>query len=260
MSTKPRDRYPGFLSPWGRHSPAWKLLPRFFRSPRAFLRLLIVLLLILFVHSQLFWIYHVPSSSMKNTLLNGDVFLVWKGAYGLHTPTWLGIPGTRYGIRLPSTHLLGSRKPAAGDVIIFRHPRDEGNIFVKRIVATGNQTVQIIRKRVYVDDTEQLLPPSGQLQFASPIPRRFNDPTIYPNGEGNRDYYGPIRVPEGQVFVLGDNRNNSSDSRYWGTLQEELILGRAVMILFSLDRKIPWSRFTDKIRCCLLYTSPSPRD
>jgi len=242
------EGYPGFFSPWGKHSPGWKMLPSFLKKKSNLIGTLVVLLIILFIRAEIGWFYRVPSGSMKNTLQVGDVFLVNKLYFGFRTPGWIGIPATGFGFWIPVCRLFALHDPQPGDVIIFRYPRNLQEIFVKRVVATGGQTVEIVRKRVYVDGIEQPIPPDGQFHFARSIPLRFPDPTIFPKGAGNRDYYGPETVPEGHLFVLGDNRNNSSDSRFWGFLKEELVLGKAGMIIFSSDASKPVGNFREFLR------------
>ncbi len=245
------DDYPGFFSPWKRHSPGWKLLPRWLRSVRFAVLLITVLLAILIVQKMVVSTYFVPTGSMKNTLMIGDVFLVNKLAYGLRTPDWLGIPGTRIRASLPVYHILDFSRPTQNDVVIFKHPWENYNIYVKRVVAVENQQILIKRGRVYVDSIEIPLPPEAKIYSQAALPPEIIDPTIYPDGIGNRDNYGPANVPNDHVFVLGDNRNSSSDSRYWGFLPEKLILGKATMIIYSNGRieaskstkgNVRWSR------------------
>jgi signal peptidase I len=76
---------------------------------------------------------------------------------------------------------------------------------------------------------------------------------IVPRGAGNKDNYGPVRVPEGHYFMMGDNRDNSADSRYWGFLPEDLVLGRAEIIYFSWDRKAPLYEVWNKVRWTRLF-------
>lgn len=225
--------YPGFFSPWHRHSPGWEMIPPPLKRPRTYIRLAIILLALGFVQQEMVGLYPVTSGSMKNTLLVGDVFLANKLAYGLRTPPWIGLPGTRWGVRIPFHFSLGASTPKPGEIILFRHPARISEVFVKRVVATGGDTVRIEGKTVYINGHQQPLPPNGRLTFARYFDPDTQDPTIVPRGAGNRDYYGPVVVPENHLFVLGDNRNSSTDSRYWGFLPEKLVLGRALFVLFS---------------------------
>ncbi|GBE30979.1 signal peptidase I [bacterium BMS3Bbin04] len=178
-------------------------------------------------------VYTVPSGSMKNTLLVGDVFVANKLAYGLRTPRWLGIPGTDFGMPIRSFTLIEGTPPDIGDVIVFRYPNNPSEIYVKRVIARGGDEFQIVQKRVLVNGDEIPMPPNGRFEFARFFEPGLIDPTIFPPGAGNSDNYGPVIVPEKHYFVLGDNRGSSADSRYWGYLPEELVLGKAEFIIFS---------------------------
>lgn len=180
--------------------------------------------------------YRVDSGSMENTLLAGDVLLANKFLYGIR------IPFTDY--RLP-----GVRDPKPGDVIVFKSPQNPAKNFIKRCVATEGQTVQIRDKVLYVDGKEVAAPARG----------KFIDYRILPYGVSPRDNYGPVTVSPGMVFVLGDNRDNSNDSRFWGELPTTAIMGKAMVRYFSWDgnkqvpvwdlaHKIRWSRMGDIIR------------
>jgi signal peptidase I len=155
--------------------------------------------------------YKIPSESMQNTLLVGDFLLANRFIYGAR------IPFTD--VRLPSV-----REPETNDVIVFLYPENHNINYVKRIVAKGGDTVEIIDKRVYVN---------GFL-FTDSNYAIHSDPIVIPKSVGQpRDNYGPFRVPLGQFFVMGDNRDNSADSRYWGCVPRDLILGKAFMIHWS---------------------------
>ena len=106
--------------------------------------------------------------------------------------------------------------PNRGDVIVFRYPLDPSKDYVKRIVAMGGETVELRSNRVLIND-------KAIAQDYLPEDIRFGD-------------FGPLEVPEGSYFVLGDNRNNSQDSRYWGTLDKDYLIGEAVLIFWPLTR------------------------
>ncbi len=243
-----REEYPGFFAPWSRHSPGWERMSRAVGGRKGLFRLLIIMLVIFFVRSQLFWFFRVDSVSMENTLLPGDVFIVNKLAYGFRSPDWLGIGGTDYGIRIPNHWMLQLNKPKRGDIIIFRHPDDFTDIYVKRIIARGGETVEIRNRVVFVNGREIKPPPEAHFSRTNPLPEFLMEEQVFPPGAGNRDNYGPVRVPQGHVFVMGDNRYNSYDSRFWGYLPENRILGRAMMILISGDPEESWLRPGEKLR------------
>jgi len=142
--------------------------------------------------------YRIPSRSMEDTLLKGDFLLVNKLIYRFS-------------------------EPQVGDVIVFEYPLNPSKDFIKRIVAKGGQTVEIINKTLYVD---------GKVAEGW-FPSKHTDYQTFPAEYSNRDNFGPFEVPQGQYFVLGDNRDNSRDSREWGFLEKRYIKGKAFLIYFS---------------------------
>jgi signal peptidase I len=142
--------------------------------------------------------YRIPSGSMEGTLLKGDFIFVNKLAY-------------RFG------------EPKQGDIVIFDYPLNPSKTFVKRIVAGPGETVEIVKKTLYIN---------GEIAISS-YAITHTDPQIYPAEYSNRDNFGPFEVPQGHYFVMGDNRDNSQDSREWGFLERKYIKGRAFLIYFS---------------------------
>lgn len=177
-----------------------------------YLRLLILSLGLAFVIKEsVVEAYRIPSESMENTLLVGDFLMANKFIYGAY------VPFTNW--RLP-----GLREPIPGDVVVFRFPDDRRENFIKRIVASGGDTVEIIAKRVFVNHTE----------VPEPASAIHIDQTTIPKGVGQpRDNFGPLLVPQGNYFVLGDNRDNSADSRFWGCVPRDLIIAKAFLIHWS---------------------------
>ena len=169
--------------------------------------LIIALILALIIKTSLVEAYKIPSGSMENTLLVGDFLLANKFIYGAKIP-------------LIEAHLPAVREPKAGDVIIFKFPLNPRQNYIKRLIATGGQTVQIRDKQVFVD---------GKL-FPLPHQGKYTDPGA--NSPG-RDNFGPVTVPPGKLFVMGDNRDNSYDSRFWGFLDRKLVLGKAMILHWS---------------------------
>ena len=155
--------------------------------------------------------FRIPSESMVPTLLKGDFLFVNKFEFGPK------IPFTH--IRLP-----GIRPPHRGDVIVFQYPRNPHQDFIKRCIATGGQTIEVHNKLVVVDgDT-----------LNEPYAIR-SDPNTLPGGYNPRDNFGPFTLPAGELFMMGDNRDNSNDSRFWGPVKMDLVKGRAMFIYFSTD-------------------------
>lgn len=192
--------------------------------------------------------FRIPTGSMENTLLVGDFLLVNKFIYGIRTPDWLGIPFTKVGFSVPYTRLPALKKPKSGDIIVFRYPMDTRVNYIKRCIAVDGQTVEIKDKKVYVDGEYMPLPQGGKFAHNGIIPDGIKENGIYPHGAGNKDNYGPVAVPEGHLFMMGDNRDNSADSRYWGFLPMDLVVGEALIIYFSWNKEMPLYKLTKKIR------------
>ena len=168
--------------------------------------------------------YRVEMSSMENTLLPGDTVLGNKFIYGARLPL--------IGVRLPAI-----RHPKPGDVIVLRHPIETGQRLIKRVIAVEGQLLEIRDKELYVDNEHIPLPEDG----------KFMDSRVFPIGVSNRDNYGPKIVPENSLFVMGDNRDISLDSRGWGFASRDKVLGLAIIILYSWDHD-PTKPFWDRIR------------
>jgi signal peptidase I len=161
--------------------------------------------------------FRIPSESMTDTLLVGDFLFVSKLDYGAK------VPFTR--LRLPGLHA-----PRRGEVIVFQWPDDPSKDFIKRCIATGGQTVEVRHKQVYVD---------GVLQH-EPYAKHTTD-VEDPAGYTPRDNYQPPTVPPGELFMMGDNRDNSNDSRFWGTVPLDLVKGRALFVYFSTGGTAWWN-------------------
>lgn len=152
--------------------------------------------------------YKIPSKSMEETLLSGDFVLVNKLAYD-----------------------FGDPKP--GNIIVFKYPLNPEKTFIKRCIATEGQTVQIVNKVLYVD---------GQ-KVQNRKWENFIDPLVFPEEYSTRDNFGPYQVPKGQIFVLGDNRDESRDSRFWGFLEKRHIIGKPLVIYWSWQQDPDAPRF-----------------
>ena len=176
--------------------------------------------------------FTIPSGSMMDTLLVGDYILVNKFLYGAELP-------------FTDTHLPGFRKPERGDIVVFKYPADESRDFIKRIIAVGDDTVQVQDNRVNLN---------GQ-PIEEPYIRSGSLPAV-PSGHCGY-LYGcePLVVPQGAYFVMGDNRDNSQDSRFWGFVRRDKIAGRALFIYWSWDAARHGPRL-DRVGQSL---TPSPR-
>jgi len=162
--------------------------------------------------------FKIPSASMLPTLQIGDYLLVNKLCYGVRLPflgNWL-------------VH-LGS--PKLGDVIVFSNPKDQSFDYVKRVVAVEGEMVEIRNKQLLVDG------------IARDVPTAYFTDGSHVQSKSPRDNFGPARVPPGHVFVLGDNRDQSIDSRYWGFVDVNDVEGKAFLVYWSADGDDGWVRW-----------------
>lgn len=189
--------------------------------------LAVALFVALFLRTTVVQARIIPSGSMEDTLLVGDYLFVNAFVYGFR------VPGTD--VRIPE-----SREPVRGDIIVFDPPFDSRNAFIKRVIAVPGETVEIRGKRVTIDGREL------REEYA-----RFKDPSaLVPAG---RDDMPPRKVPPGKYFVMGDNRDRSYDSRFWGFVDRKDVIGKAMVIgaSFDLNRDVRWYeawRYPDLIR------------
>jgi signal peptidase I len=184
--------------------------------------IVIAVLLTLVIRTFVFQAFRIPTGSMEDTLLVGDFLFVNKFIYGAKVPFT--------DLRLPAV-----REPHHGDIMVFKFPKDPDRDFIKRLVGAPGDTVEIRDKVVFLNG-EAL--PDKHVKHTNPRirPDSYRNPNIYPPGAGNRDNYGPVVVPAGHYFMMGDNRDNSDDSRFWGFLDRDLIKGKAVFIYWSWDK------------------------
>ncbi|MDH5762915.1 MAG: signal peptidase I [Nitrospinota bacterium] len=180
--------------------------------------LIIALVLALIIRTFIVQAFKIPSGSMEPTLLIGDHLLVSKFSYSMHVPN--EIPFTSIQL-FPDIHFF-SRVPKRGDIVVFKFPEDESKDFIKRVVGLPGETIQVIQQRVYIND--KLL--------KEPYAHHSQPPSL---DTGNRDNMPPLRIPEGHIFVMGDNRENSHDSRMWGVLDLSKLRGKAQWIYWSWD-------------------------
>lgn len=216
------------------------------RKAKGFVRdwletILSVFIMVVVIRVTVVEAFRIPTGSMEDTLLVGDFLLVNKFIYGIRTPDWVGVPFTGIGFFIPHTRLPGFTKPKSGNIIVFRYPLDPRKNYIKRCVAVGGQTLEIRDKVVYVDGKKFPDPPEMKIDSLHIYPDGLIEPGIF-DAAGNRDNFGPITVPEGHLFMMGDNRDRSADSRYWGFLSMEDVVGKASIIYFSWDKTIPFYR------------------
>ncbi len=188
---------------------------------KTFETIVIAILLALFIRTFIVQAFDIPSGSMKPTLLPGDYILVNKFIYGIRIP-FVGI------------RMLSLKEPKRGDVIVFIYPKDPSKDFIKRVIGVQGETVQIIKGKIYINNM--------------PIPDQWGyfDKKEPPGFIESVENFGPVVVPDRSLFVMGDNRNNSEDSRFWGVLPLDNVLGKAFLIYFSWNSKA--ENLTDKVR------------
>lgn len=214
----------------------------------------IAVVLFLFVRAFIVEAFKIPSGSMERTLLVGDFLLVNKLVYGAEVPFT--------GARLPAM-----RDPQLGDVIVFQYPEDRTKNFVKRLVGMPGDTVEMREGVYYLNGVAQQEPyvthidpdgDSGDAMF------RWQRDYLVRTAEArlgyhpSRNNWGPLVVPDESYFVLGDNRDNSLDSRYWGFVPDSLVRGRPMFVYYSYApdtvhrlawvTRIRWGRVGTRVR------------
>lgn len=168
--------------------------------------------------------FKIPSGSMIPTLLVGDHILVNKFLYG--TP--IDIPFTTFNL----FNMPGLKEPQRGDIVVFKYPEDKKRDFIKRVVGVGGDVIEAKDKNIFINGKRLI---ESYVQYA--------DGAVRPREFDRRDNFGPITVPKGSVFVMGDNRDQSYDSRFWGFVDRKLIRGKAMVIYWSWNNEKTWVRF-----------------
>jgi signal peptidase I len=177
--------------------------------------IVIAVILALFVRTWVVQAFKIPTGSMENNLLVGDHLLVNKFVFG---PSLADVERT----------LLPMSSVGRGDIVVFKYPEDPERDFIKRVIGLPGETLEVRSKVVHIDGRPLEEGYVHFLQPASGAPQEFT-------ALDRRENYGPVRVPEGHYFVMGDNRDNSQDSRYWGFLPAHYVKGRALVVYWSFD-------------------------
>jgi len=183
--------------------------------------IIIAVILALFIRTFVVQAFKIPSGSMKPTLKIGDHILVNKFIYG---------------VKLPYVRktIIPISDPERGDIIVFKYPEEPDKDFIKRVIGIPGDTVKIKEKQVFVN--------------GKPFHHEYSmhtDSNVIPGRVNHRDNFGPVTVPEDAYFVMGDNRDNSYDSRFWGFVKESAIKGEAFIIYWSWDSEdfdVRWGR------------------
>lgn len=181
----------------------------------------VAIVLALIIRTFVVQAFKIPSGSMEPTLLIGDHILVNKFIYGERIP-------------FTDIKLFDFRKPKTGEVVVFIYPKDESKDFIKRVIGVEGDTIQIKDKKLYINGKLQNDPYGAYI-----------DNAIIPGHIQPRDNFGPVVVPQDSLFVMGDNRDRSADSRFWGFVDLNKVKGKAFLIYWSWGgfmRDIKWGR------------------
>jgi len=187
----------------------------------------VAIILALFIRTFIVQAFKIPSGSMKETLQIGDHILVNKFIYG---------------VKLPFTQatLVAIKNPKREDIVVFKFPEDPDKDFIKRVIGVEGDEIEIRDKQLYINKQ----PFKGDYAV-------YSDPRIIPKGMQPRDNFGPVTVPENSLFVMGDNRDHSYDSRFWGFVGLDAVKGKAFIIYWSWNKEnegsfldyVRWGRF-----------------
>ncbi len=189
--------------------------------------ILLAILLALFIRTFIVQAFKIPSGSMQETLQIGDHILVSKFIYGVRLP-WL------------NTVIIPVKEPRREDILVFEFPEDPKKDFIKRVVGIEGDVIEIRDKKLYVNQ---------ELQKADYSVNK--DSFVIPGHIQPRDNFGPFTVPPESLFVLGDNRDHSYDSRFWGIVDVSRVKGKAFIIYWSWDREnfaVRWNRIGSLLR------------
>ncbi len=188
--------------------------------------ILVALFFALLIRAFVVQAFKIPSGSMEPTLLVGDYLLVTKFYYGYKVP-------------FIKKRIFAFNKPDRGDIVVFKYPVDPDKDFIKRVVGIEGDEVLIKDKKLFVNGEPLVIEQAV-----------FRDDAILPKELNPRDNYGPVKVPKDSLFVLGDNRDSSLDSRFWGFVPIENLKGKAFIIYWSFDSQnsYPFYRLDKKIR------------
>jgi signal peptidase I len=177
--------------------------------------IVIAVILALFVRTWVVQAFKIPTGSMENNLLIGDHLLVNKFIFG---PTPLAI----------GRAVLPVRPVHRGDILVFKYPEEPDRDFIKRVIGLPGEKIELKHKKIYINDQPLEEP---YVHFLTPPSSDYQEVTSY----DLREQFGPVTVPADKYFVMGDNRDNSQDSRYWGFLPRDYVKGKALVIYWSYE-------------------------
>ncbi len=203
------------------------------------------------IRTVLFEPFNIPSGSMIPTLLVGDYLFVAKFSYGFSqysmpfSAWWPAFPGGR----------IFSSVPHRGDVVVFRYPPDPSEDYIKRVIGLPNDHIQLRDGQLYINGQEVSRQPAGDYvtdedgihmvlrRYQEDLPGGVKHYILKATDQGEMNNTGEFVVPPNELLVLGDNRDNSADSRFWGYVPMANLVGRAEVIFFSIDAEYPWWEF-----------------
>lgn len=183
--------------------------------------ILIAIVLALFIRTFVVQAFKIPSGSMLETIQLGDHILVNKFIYGVKLP-------------FVQKTIIPVKDPQRGDIIVFTPPHEPDKDYIKRVIGIGGDVIEIRNKKLYRNE-----------EYVTGPYEIHTDPRIKPRGMDPRDNFGPITVPEDHLFMMGDNRDNSQDSRFWGFVKLDKVKGKAFIIYWSWDKEefgVRWGR------------------
>lgn len=189
--------------------------------------ILLAIVLALFIRTFIVQAFKIPSGSMKETLLIGDHILVNKFLYGVKLP-------------FVSATIIPYKEPKRGDIVVFKFPEDPDKDFIKRVVGVAGDVVESRDKKIFINH--------------EPLNHDYGihkDSRIVPGNIQPRDNFGPLVVPEKSLFVMGDNRDHSYDSRFWGFVDLKAVRGKAFLIYWSWDKGnfgVRWKRIGQMLK------------
>ncbi|MCF6245807.1 MAG: signal peptidase I [Desulfobacula sp.] len=184
--------------------------------------IIIAIIIAMFIRTFIVQAFKIPSGSMLETLQIGDQILVNKFIYGVKIPFTNG------------KTIIPVKNPEKGDIVVFKYPEDPSKDFIKRVVATAGDTLEIVNKQLFIN---------GKLVKDEPY-AIHKDRQIIPGKFTTRDNHRKITIPENKIFVMGDNRDNSHDSRFWGFVDLTAVRGEAFIIYWSWEKNkgVRWNR------------------
>jgi len=189
--------------------------------------ILVAILIALFIRTFVVQAFKIPSGSMKQTLQIGDHILVNKFIFGVKIPYW-------------NKTIIPFNSPQRDDIIVFKYPVDPKKDFIKRVIGVAGDVIESRDKRLYVNNK--------QVNHDFGV---YTDPRILSGNNKPRDNFGPITVPENALFVMGDNRDESFDSRFWGFVDLKAVNGKAFIVYWSWDSQnfgVRWNRLGQLLR------------